>query len=280
MKTAFYGKRIAPATQEIAQAFGVPLAPQPLRGGQGTTYRAGNIVLKPADSDAAAQWMAEVFTDLPESSSVRFARPVRSLHGGWVYRDYAAWTFLEGVNEPGQYDVKLSASWQFHALLRGIEKPAFLTTPASSWAAADLVATSQTPFDYGGEFRKLYDRIAPKLRPLDGPFQPVHGDLSGNFLLHPKLPPAIIDFSPAWAPAGFAEGVMLADAIVWEQASPADLRFWRSIPDIQQLAWRGVIRRIAEQAEHIKFLGKDQSEAVNDALAFHQAIDGISALFP
>lgn len=69
MRTLFYGKRIGPATREVARAFGVDAAPWRLRGGQGTVFVAGNMVLKPAESTAVATWMAGVFAELPEKSS-------------------------------------------------------------------------------------------------------------------------------------------------------------------------------------------------------------------
>ena len=37
-------------------------------------------------------------------------------------------------------------------------------------------------------------------------------------MLHEDRPPAIIDLSPAWAPAGMAEAIMLADVSTWERA--------------------------------------------------------------
>lgn len=279
MSAYCYGKQIEPATVDVARVFGVEAKPRRLESGQGTTFVAGNVILKPAESETAAEWMAEAFAQLPESPTVRFARPVRSIRGAWVYRGYVAWTLLEGEHERGQYDKKLLASEAFHSLLKPIEKPAFLNAPASSWAAADLVATEQRPFKYGHDFMQLYEQIAPRLKPLDAAWQLIHGDISGNFLLHATLQPAIIDFSPAWGPAGLADGIMLADAIVWEDADPAELLPWKSVSNIEQLTWRGVIRRIAEQAEHTKYMGKDMSEAVREARKFRKAIDVLSILF-
>ena len=38
----------------------------------------------------------------------------------------------------------------------------------------------------------------------------------------PGLPPAVLDFSPFFRPAEYAEAILVADAIIWEGA-PADL---------------------------------------------------------
>jgi hypothetical protein len=43
----------------------------------------------------------------------------------------------------------------------------------------------------------------------------VHGDLSGNVLFHRGLPPAVIDVSPYWRPPAFAEGILVADGLLW-----------------------------------------------------------------
>lgn len=101
----------------------------------------------------------------------------------------------------------------------------------------------------------------------------VHGDLSGNFLFEPNLSPAIIDFSPAWAPNGFAEGILFVDALVWENARIEELQNFLTIPNFNQFAWRAILRRIAEQAEHIKWFGLAQSSAIKEARLFQKAID-------
>ncbi len=46
--------------------------------------------------------------------------------------------------------------------------------------------------------------------------QIIHGDLCGNILFHDTLPPVVIDFSLDYRPREYAEAILLADAIVWE----------------------------------------------------------------
>jgi uncharacterized protein (TIGR02569 family) len=279
VKPIVYGTSLPPPPLAVIEAFGSAGRPEPIAAGQGTAYRAGDLVLKPAEGLASATWLAEAHAMLPESPLVRFARPVQSGDGAWVCGGYVAWTFLEGEHRSGSFEEKLAASHEYHRLLAGLEKPTFLAKPAHSWAAADLVATGVRPFAYDEGFQALYARIAPRLARLERPFQIVHGDLSGNFLLHDRKPPAIIDLSPAWAPGGMAEGIMLADVITWERARQEDLVPWRSLPDMEQLAWRGIVRRIAEQAEHVRFLAKDRNRALEDAREFLVSIEIIRSLF-
>jgi hypothetical protein len=273
MKVDFYGTKIAPPTLAIAFAFGSNEIPVLLKGGQGTTYRSGNIILKPSEGTEIQKWTAEAYQGLPESSQVRFPRPIKSIRGTWVHESYIALSFLEGEHVKGYYDKKLYASIAFHKLLKAIPKPDFVGLGNNSWSVGDLVAWDKLEFNYDQEFMDLYNQIKPHLKQLNLPEQLVHGDLSGNFLVHPALPVAIIDYSHAWAPNGFAEGIMLADVIAWENASQKDLEVFRQIPNIDQFAWRGILRRITEQAEHIKHFDKDKSQALEEARAFQKAID-------
>lgn len=273
MEKIIYGVVAPPPTQATALAFSSDVEPVLIAGGQGTAYRAGNIVLKPAGDAEEESWTAELFERLPASSEVRFARPIKSVEGTWIHDHYVAWTFLQGDHISGQYDKKLAAGQAFHRLLKGIPKPSFLNVPSNSWSAASEVVLENRGFPYDQEFVDLYNQIRPHLRALPPDRQPVHGDLSGNFLLDLSLPPAIIDFSPVWAPNGFAEGIMLADIIAWEHASDDELKAFKNRPDIGQLAWYGVLRRIAEQAEHMKWLGKSKEQAVNEARSFLPVIE-------
>lgn len=184
-----------------------------------------------------------------------------------------------GEHGKGQYDKKLAASEAFHRLMKGIPEPSFLSTPRNSWSAATAVVIEGKGFPYAQEFVDLYNQIKPHLHPLPPDRQLVHGDLSGNFLLDPALPPAIIDFSPAWAPNGFAEGIMLTDIIAWEYAGEKELEVFKKRLDIGDLAWYGVLRRIAEQPEHMKWFGKNKEEAVKEARNFQPVIDFLKKYF-
>jgi hypothetical protein len=47
-------------------------------------------------------------------------------------------------------------------------------------------------------------------------WQIIHADIAGNFLIEPRLDPAIIDLTFKWSPKGFAEAVMAVDMVLWE----------------------------------------------------------------
>jgi uncharacterized protein (TIGR02569 family) len=272
-------------TADTTRAFASAAEPTLLAGGQGTTWRSGGIVLKPAAGDEQDAWIAEVFEGLPTFAEVRIARPIRASDGSWVHDGFVAWTVVEGDHAPRvRYEEKLQASAVYHRALASVARPPFLEQPASSWGAADAqvwqlsLRTDTALAKYDPRFRDLIDQILPHLAPIDAPFQFVHGDLCGNFLVHAALRPAIIDFSPAWAPAGFAEGIMLADAIVYENADRSELRPFADVAGIEQFVWRGILRRVLEQAEHVIWYGKDVDEALAEAQTYQAAIDFASAL--
>jgi hypothetical protein len=264
---------ILPPTTSTALAFGSAVEPVLLPGGRGTTYRAGGIILKPAGTEEHEMWVADMLATLPDNPAVRFARPVRSVSGAWVHEGYVAWTFLEGEHVRGYYQQKIMASRALHHLLRPATKPPFLDTPTNSWGAANDLALQRRDAVYDAEFGRLIDQITPHLQPLHLPDQLVHADLSGNFLVAPGLPAAIIDLSWAWAPDGYGEGIMLADVIAWEHATAEDILPFMDIPHIRQLAWRGLLSRIAEQAEHIRWFGKAKTVALATARTYQTSID-------
>ena len=279
MRIDFYGVKADPPSEDIAQAFGSNENIVRLNGGQGTSYRSGNIVLKPTDDHAHSKWVASIIFNIDNADGVRFAKPIKSIRGEWIYKGYVAWEYLEGSHQIGCYEDKIKASQKFHQLLKNVPYSKIFDTSSNSWSVANEVVWGKKHSEYGEEFNRLIDPVKLKLRPLNLPSQFIHGDLSGNFLFADKLFPAIIDFSPTWAINGFAEGVMLADVIAWESAELEAVRPFLKIPNIEQLAWRGVLRRIIEQAEHIKWFGKDEEQALEEARVFEKVISCFNQLF-
>ncbi len=63
-------------------------------------------------------------------------------------------------------------------------------------------------------------------------------------------PPAVIDFSPYWRPAGFAVAVVVEDALSWTDADEGVVELGLHIPEFHQLLIRATLRRILELDEH------------------------------
>jgi hypothetical protein len=267
---------------EVLACFGATAAPVALPGGQGTAWRAGDIVLKPAGDPQVAAWIAEVYRILLDRAGgdFRVPEPVRPAAGdraesdraecgraagGWVARDrasgpWAAWRWLPG--EPAEW-VGLSPCWPrlvtvsraFHAALAGLPAPPWLGRDGTPWTLADQVtwgerdpgaileASRGVPAGLSGQVRRLF----AALRPVRLPNQLVHGDLGGNVLFAEGQPPAVIDFSPYWRPAGLAVSVAAVDALTWSGADPAILDELDGEPDIDQLLARAHIGRLVTE---------------------------------
>ena len=91
---------------------------------------------------------------------------------------------------------------------------------------------------------KHVERLAAHLRPVGGPSQLIHGDLTGDVLFHDRLPPAVIDLAPYFGPALFATAIVVADALVWESADESLVHeLVAQEPDFPQHLLRALICR-------------------------------------
>ena len=248
----------------VLAAFGAPVEPVRLLGGEGTTWRAGEIVLKPAGSPRAARWTAGLYDSLAGCPGPGFCvpRPVRAPSGDWVATDAAsgawlAWQWLPG--EPADWSgvsphwpALIAASESFHAALAGRPAPPWLGRDGSPWTVSDQVAWGdRNPWSIlagtPGPLRRQVRRLLAALRPVRLPGQLIHGDLGGNVLFANGAPPAIIDFSPYWRPAGLALAVAAVDALMWDGADPVILDELTGQPEIDQLLVRALVCRLVTE---------------------------------
>jgi hypothetical protein len=261
--------------------------PIPLPGGQGTTWRAGELVLKPAGDPRVARWTADLYLSLSghRDPGFRIPGPLRSATGDWIAQDpaaedpatadrateasaetpagaWVAWQWLPG--EPADWAGRsplwprlIAASRTFHTALAGRAAPPWLGTDGSPWTTGDQVAWGErdpgsvladAPEPLAGQLRSLL----AALRPVRLPAQLIHGDLGGNVLFADGEPPAVIDFSPYWRPAGLALAVAAADALTWSGADPAILgqlaiQAGYDPADFSQLLARALVYRLVTE---------------------------------
>lgn len=213
---------MSPPDLSVLGAFGIAdTVPTPLAGGQGTTWLAGGVVLKPISGLEEAEWVASVLHELPESG-YRVSRPIRSNAGAWTTSGWSAWSWVSGSHDltRGWKDV-LAAGRSFHLALGDLTRPAFLDQRNDPWSLGDRAAWgTPTPTVTHQEFRPIVEVLAALRTPCEQRGQIVHGDLAGNVLFDDPRPPAIIDFVPYWRPAAFADAIVVADAILWHGAGP------------------------------------------------------------
>jgi uncharacterized protein (TIGR02569 family) len=254
---------------EVLASFGASTDPVSLPGGEGTAWRAGEVVLKPAGDPQVARWTADLYHELAirRDPGFRVPRPLRTGAGdggvgNWVAQDplagaWVAWQWLPG--EPASWagvsplwPRLIAASRAFHAALAGRPAPPWLGRDGSQWTTGDQVAWGErdpgsvlaaAPAPLAGQLRSLL----AALRPVRLPAQLIHGDLGGNVLFAPGQPPAVIDFSPYWRPAGLALAVAAVDALTWSGADPAILGDLADQPELDQLLARAHVGRLVTE---------------------------------
>jgi uncharacterized protein (TIGR02569 family) len=229
----------------VLAAFGAAGEPVPLPSGEGTSWLAGDVVLKPVQLSMAEEevrWQAEVLGSL-RLRCVRVAFPLRARDGRLVVDGWYAMERLEGRHEERRWRDVISAGDALHAALAGAARPEFIDRRTDPWAVGDRVAWGE--LDPGPYLAVPHvPQLLAALEPVDEPSQLVHGDLTGNVLFAEGLPPAVIDFAPYWRPTGFAAGVVVADALVWEGADASLLGAAPRQHVLRALIYRAVVNRL------------------------------------
>jgi uncharacterized protein (TIGR02569 family) len=259
---------VQPPPPVVALAFGVPAGVEPrlLSGGQGRAWRCGDLVVKPVDCVAEVEWVSEVLAGWPEDRStrgVRVPRPVRAVDGSWVHRGWSAHWWLEGtdVSMPRDAGLVRKASDAFHEVTADLARPDFLDARSDPWSCGDRVAWEDAAPEGSEPIRRLVGEARGAYEPVSSPSQVIHGDIGGNVLAAPGLPPGVIDWPPYFRPAAFALAVAAVDALCWSGASPHLLDDWADLPEWRQLLLRAFVYRTATQGRFEAIGGKGTSGA-------------------
>ena len=228
----------------MCAAYGVESA-TPLAGGQGTTYGNGDVVLKPVIDVEEAEWLAAVLFALPEPDRLRIIRPVTSASGEWVVGGWSAWQRLGGTPRSGAWRETVAVSRQFHEVVAAVPWSSAIARH-NPWARGDQLAWGERGLDVPvpANLRPTLDRLRELSQPLDLSSQLVHRDVLHNVLFDDTLPPAVIDVSPAWRPARYAEAIVVVDAIGWDGAPPGAIDALADDEGVQLLV-RATLFRLA-----------------------------------
>jgi uncharacterized protein (TIGR02569 family) len=226
----------------VLAAFGASGDPVPLEGGQGSSWLAGEVVLKRLDmTERELTWLAELHRSI-RCDGFRVSLPVRARNDELVVDGWCGWERVSGHHEDGRWPDIIAVGERFHAAIAGIPRPEFIAARSHQWAIADRVAWGELPADRFERVRHL-PRLLAALRPVDAPSQLVHSDLTGNVLFAEGLPPAIIDLSLFWRPPAYASAIVVADALVWEGAGEDLLESVTHDDDWEQFLLRALIFR-------------------------------------
>jgi uncharacterized protein (TIGR02569 family) len=227
----------------VVAAFGAAGArPICVGGGQGTSWIAGDVVLKPAElGREELEWQAQIYAQI-RWAGFRLAGPRLAADGSLCVDGWCATEYMTGKHEERRWEEIIAVGERFHAALRGIPQPSFLDQRSDPWAISDRVAWGEVPTSEFPHVRHL-PQLVSALRPVTAPSQLIHGDLTGNVLFDGQLPPAIIDLSPYWRPTAYASAIVIADALVWEAADTQVLDAVSHIDDFGQFLLRALIFR-------------------------------------
>jgi uncharacterized protein (TIGR02569 family) len=243
--------------EAVLAAFGAAgIDPVPLSGGRGTAWRAGQLVLKPADSVREGRWFADVY-DALSGPGFRVPRPVRAVTGDWVAQGWTASQVVAGApadwsGVSPRWPELIAVSRALHAALAGASVPEWRGAMENPWMIGDQVAWGER--DPGpllgraaGQITGQVRLLLAALRPVDLPDQLVHADLAGNVLFADGASPAVIDFSPLYRPAGLPLAIVAVDALMWHRARPEVLGQLASEPELDQLLARALVYRLVTE---------------------------------
>jgi hypothetical protein len=263
---------------EIAKNFGCDAEPVLLTGGHGTTYRCGDIILKPVTDNTEANEIADIVANSTPTDKIRIPRPLKSKSGEWISDNFVAWEYLIGEDMEGEYETKIAICDWFSNTVNSSVKPKFLDSADHAWAMADKVSWGEIKKEYNSDFESLMSPIYSKLEKVTLSPCLIHGDLNGNIIFDKSLPPAVIDMTLYWRPKDFAKAIMIIDGIVCDDA-PLDIyKLVEHLPEMRQLMLRAGLRRILEQAEHAERGVKSHGVAFEYSQKFVTALNNLNLL--
>lgn len=257
----------------VRHAWGIETL-KPIDGGQRTAFVGDGLVLKPVLDPHQHHWLASVLYRLPRVDDLRIIRPRPAGDGRWAVEGWSAWEYMEGEVDSARWRDALAVSDRFHDVVSGVA-----CSPAARgrhpWASADAFAWGEIEMAFPERFRPLISQLMDSRDSADGlPCQLVHGDLAGNILFHPQLPPAVIDVSPYWRPKRYADAIIVADAIAWGGADVRALDVLRDSVGAQMM-YRAILFRLGAAA--IIFDGQDERLGVEVA-AYEPIVQAIGTV--
>ena len=232
---------------EVLEAFGASGEPVLMAGGQGRTWRVGDLVLKPVEDVVEHAWVAGVYDAWP-SSAVRVPQPLRA-GADWCFEGWGAHVLVPGTtarvgDDPGWFREVHEA---FHDAVAGLPRPSFLDDRDDAWSYGDRVAWDGVPPEGAPRTVALIRRALDLMEPVDLSAQAVHGDLCVNVLRDGDRA-GVIDWPAYHRPRAWALAIVASDAISWEGADPGLLDAWADGPDWLQLLLRAAVYRMGTRA--------------------------------
>jgi uncharacterized protein (TIGR02569 family) len=216
-----------------------------LQGGQNTSVKAGQVVLKPIEDVERYCWLASQLEPI-QSTSLRIAKPIRSKRGNWIEDGYGATEFIVCKFHANRMTEKLAVAQEFHDITKEIKKPIAFDSWLTPWSKASRVAwreaeISQSVLKNAG---RVVHKLLQQYENVEYEDRFVHSDLAGNILFNGKVA-VVIDLSPDFRSVEYALTMLVTDSIAWHEEPAESLRL---LPfpseERKQLILRAVLFRL------------------------------------
>lgn len=242
---------------DVFDLFAVPEGTVTLEGGHGRSVLAGDLVLSPGRDEHTANWLNPILAPLAAEldherpRSLRIAMPIPTRDLRWVVHGWGATRYEPDARVCRDLDVLLATGRLLHARLdtRVSTPPADMHRRQDRWATAELVAFGERqPTGIPTSVAPLVARLMAALDTTSlGPDQLVHGDLARNVLLDASSIPLVIDFSPYWRPALWADAVCVLDAVIGLDADESVMLHWGTGTQRQAMLRAALFRLFSDE---------------------------------
>ncbi|QUI25306.1 hypothetical protein HZI73_24725 [Vallitalea pronyensis] len=218
----------------VLKSFRVDKVGVPLEGGQSTSVKYGDIVIKPIEDEHYYNYSSNIFYHL-DNHGYRISRPIKNNQGQFVIDNYGASRYEPGKHDLSRIEDILEVSELLHRDLKGLNikhVPVF----ENPWAKAQEVLWRDAKLPHHWD-DKVYEIICPmlqQLKKLEVEYQLIHSDLGGNVLFCEGKEPLVIDFSPTFAPLGYADAIIISDNIAWDGLAMSTLKRLNKYKDYKE----------------------------------------------
>jgi uncharacterized protein (TIGR02569 family) len=262
-------------TKDVVNSFNLKGDRVALLGGQNTSVRIGDAVLKPVAGAQHYEWLLSLINSLtPEG--YRMSKPIKSKNGTFVCDGWICTQFERGEDRRGRIEEKLEAARLFH---RDLSNVCLNTYPKidNPWSRAHRIAwqVDDLPNNMPKLIHMTLERLLGKVILKDQDhykMQIVHSDLSGNILFDDVLSPLIIDFSPTIAPVEYAEAILVCDCIAWQGSPISEIELLPNNKMYKEMIIRAILFRLSVSAI---FAGADSEKFLCEYNSFKPILEKI-----